>query len=413
MINVDGHVITINWGSTRGSANHLSLMGNRMEFEITGLTHTGENLGVHTNEIEVNGYLYSQGTITDAFINRIAIDSSEFYSILQRDIIVRENGSLEIINEDVIPTTNYRDFEVRAIEIEGYTHLVSRLINSSDQSGRIGEIEIIENIRNGYEINHYHFDMTNRISGTIWIDENEDGRLDDEEERKANFEVGILNLETEEYELITTNNLGEFILENILPGRYAVAILVDQEEFLKTEYRAEGVEEERASTGYIQTETMIVTESVEFLSEEYIRAWAWHYFLELAESERNIEVMHEIILDLIECERFDHMNIGLIEVEQPVEEPPVEEPPTEEPPVEDPPPAPRPPVPPVPPRPTPPVDPKDPPAAPSAPARPPVNTGDNTNMFIYIGLMATAAVGYGTYEVIRRVRKNKQIKTDE
>ena len=91
---------------------------------------------------------------------------------------------------------------------------------------------------------------TRIISGTAWLDSNENGQKDENEELLSGITVRILNTETNELlknsegnDLIaTTNNNGFYSLNNIPQGQYIVIFEYDTDMYMLTDYEKEGVD---------------------------------------------------------------------------------------------------------------------------------------------------------------------------
>ena len=91
-------------------------------------------------------------------------------------------------------------------------------------------------------------DETITISGVAWIDENEDGKRDDEEKLYSNMDVLLYDYSAQK--LIykdgvairaTTNEKGEYEFTNIAKGEYIVVFLYDNTTYSLTEYQKQGV----------------------------------------------------------------------------------------------------------------------------------------------------------------------------
>lgn len=83
----------------------------------------------------------------------------------------------------------------------------------------------------------------NTISGTIWIDENEDGEKGTAEERIRDVTVKLINADNEQQVETKTDEMGSYQFENLQAGRYMVAFEYDTTRYSATEYRKPGVSE--------------------------------------------------------------------------------------------------------------------------------------------------------------------------
>ena len=92
---------------------------------------------------------------------------------------------------------------------------------------------------------------TYRISGTVWYDENRNGTRDSNEELLSGIPVSIVDAETGKAVknsngdeiTATTDEKGEYILSDLLQGKYIVKFAYDNSKYAITEYRAQGADE--------------------------------------------------------------------------------------------------------------------------------------------------------------------------
>lgn len=93
-------------------------------------------------------------------------------------------------------------------------------------------------------------DATYKITGLAWLDSNNNGRRDDEENTLGNIEVMLVNSETGKIvtdsktgknKVQTTNEKGAYEFANIKSGKYLVVFLYDTVNYGVTTYKKEGV----------------------------------------------------------------------------------------------------------------------------------------------------------------------------
>ena len=102
---------------------------------------------------------------------------------------------------------------------------------------------------------------TRKIIGTIWKDLNKDGVKDVNEEKVQNVSVLLLdnktgNVALDSYNkelIVTTNENGSYMFNNVLPGRYSVIFFYDSMNYSPTEYHKQGVNEAINSDGIDRT----------------------------------------------------------------------------------------------------------------------------------------------------------------
>ena len=87
--------------------------------------------------------------------------------------------------------------------------------------------------------------INKKIFGTVWLDENKDGRLDNNEAKLSNIQVQAVNTSTGKViSQATTNDQGKYTLSNISKGTYTIIFEYDTNKYSLTEYSKEGVEDD-------------------------------------------------------------------------------------------------------------------------------------------------------------------------
>ena len=84
-----------------------------------------------------------------------------------------------------------------------------------------------------------------KLAGRVWMDENNDGRLDAEEETPAKLALEITDEKTGEvFDTLTTDRSGQFLCDWLIPGTYSVSYRMDENTDLPPEgdntFRKEG-----------------------------------------------------------------------------------------------------------------------------------------------------------------------------
>ncbi|MBO4816059.1 MAG: hypothetical protein J5507_03960 [Clostridia bacterium] len=85
------------------------------------------------------------------------------------------------------------------------------------------------------------------ISGTAWLDENEDGKRDPSEKTLGGINVKLLNLDNNVSTTATTSENGFYSISNVANGRYVAIFEYDNEKYVLTKYHAENIPESRNS----------------------------------------------------------------------------------------------------------------------------------------------------------------------
>ena len=89
---------------------------------------------------------------------------------------------------------------------------------------------------------------TYKIIGTAFYDKNKDGKKDDDEEGMANIVAKLCDISSQEIvSQVVTNNVGEYIFENVKPGDYYVKFEYDTTKYQLTDYKKQGVTADKNS----------------------------------------------------------------------------------------------------------------------------------------------------------------------
>ena len=104
-------------------------------------------------------------------------------------------------------------------------------------------------------------EKTYTISGTAWLDANEDGKRDQEEEKLGNIDVKLVNLQTNSVIATEkTDEEGYYAFSKISQGKYLVVFGYDTEKYVPTVYQADGVQDSQNSDVEIINTVMDGTE---------------------------------------------------------------------------------------------------------------------------------------------------------
>ena len=89
-----------------------------------------------------------------------------------------------------------------------------------------------------------------KITGTAWIDENRDGKRDNNEQTVSGIEVILLNkgatsivedIDSGEEKRVTTGTGGRYEFNNLTPGQYLVLFLYESSQYSLTDYQKENI----------------------------------------------------------------------------------------------------------------------------------------------------------------------------
>ena len=162
-------------------------------------------------------------TTTNEVVNNMILNAggSARITIKTEPVIIDEGDQVEITNSPSVTV------EGETIQINSLTHTI---IGTGGEDNPSGETRY-------------------RISGTAWVDENEDGRKDENETRLSGLRVTVIDQNTGNYvqnsngSIIetTTNDDGRYTLNNLPSGNYLVVVEYDTANYVLTTYRADGI----------------------------------------------------------------------------------------------------------------------------------------------------------------------------
>lgn len=160
---------------------------------------------------------------------------------------------IEIIaTADYLPDKNDKDIR-------------TKILLQSDTMEDIESNEVINTIEYNQNINHPDTPGTEdpnnpdnpdqpnryRITGTAWIDNNQDGKRDTSEETASGIKVYLLNksknsivedVNTGDRKITETSSTGKYEFSNLEPGQYVVIFVYDSSRYSLTTYQADGVD---------------------------------------------------------------------------------------------------------------------------------------------------------------------------
>lgn len=129
-----------------------------------------------------------------------------------------------------------------------------------------------DEIKNTIENDNIQNSNTYRISGVVWFDENRNGTRDSGEKLLSGIPVTIVDAKTGKAvknsmgnEIsATTDDNGEYILSDLIQGQYIVKFNYDNSQYVITEYRKQGINEELNSDAINTTENngVAITDSL-------------------------------------------------------------------------------------------------------------------------------------------------------
>ncbi len=182
--------------------------------------------------------------------------------LVQSNELPSGTTELEVKNKAILEEST-----LGTIESNEVTTIIKKDPNNKDEEQEGNEEENKDNNRNQY-----------MISGTAWIDENQNGIKDSIEEMLAGVPItlygedGKIAKDSDGNEITaTTSNDGSYTLSNINKGNYVVVFQYDNTNYTLTEYEKSGVEEERNSNvtaTKVNGKMVAVTDTIEITNKD-------------------------------------------------------------------------------------------------------------------------------------------------
>ena len=223
----EGEIITYNFSiknNGQNTANNIKIVDElpkEVYFEKATYTYASE-------EMEVN-YL-TDGKV-EILITRLGPGETVEIKIMAKAGLLPDKNDKEISNKISISANNFKGAETNTV-----TNIIE--YNSDLHEGEGGGQEPSDN--------RY------KITGTAWMDENSDGKRNDNEERLANIQVMLLNKDANsivrdpdsgEEKITTTRDDGTYEFNNLENGEYLVLFIYDSLNYNLTEYKKQGIDE--------------------------------------------------------------------------------------------------------------------------------------------------------------------------
>lgn len=214
--------IVTNSGNTRASIDIIDELPSELEFIKAEYVYDGSTMT--KNRLEDGKLVIS--------MDRIDPHKTVEVSIVARADYLTDTNDKEVRNKIILRAENMEDIESN--EVVNYIEHNSEIYHPGEGSDTPGQNE-----------NRY------RITGTAWIDGNQDGKRDDGEETVSGVQVYLLNqkqnsivqdVDTNEEKVTTTSENGRYEFTNLVPGQYVVVFVYDSSRYSLTEYQVEGVD---------------------------------------------------------------------------------------------------------------------------------------------------------------------------
>lgn len=184
--------------------------------------------------------------------------------------------SLSMVEQEI---ENY--VEISGINIDVQSNKVSfiiELLEDEDNPDNNNNNDNDDNNNNNDDNNDNNDNITYNISGLAWLDANNNGMQDVEETKIPNMQVWLINAETGDNTLKTTQEDGTYYFQDVKVGNYIVMFQYDTKKYTVTTYQKEGVPQS-INSDVIQegtvarTKTLIVdTKDLENIDAGFVEA---------------------------------------------------------------------------------------------------------------------------------------------
>ena len=222
--------------------------GDEVEYTIK-VSNTGDfdrTISIYdyiNNSLMNTKVLMNNKDITEKYLDDYDLQIENYNIKAKTDLNIKIKGTvgLSSYKEDEITNELIVKSPLGDAQSNTITYYVDRQNNSNEQGDSNGESNNGEN--NGGQSKPQIQNYT--IKGKAWIDSNEDGKRDDNEKAFKDITVRAINTQTEEVlsNTVTTGEDGSYEM-NLPEGKYIIAFLYNDEDYLVTTYQAKNVNED-------------------------------------------------------------------------------------------------------------------------------------------------------------------------
>ena len=209
--------------------------GEKVQFVVE--TESDNNY-IHQNNIHLS-------SLAEAKIRNLSLQTEEINHILKANL----DSNIERVEEEA---KKEAEEEAKNNGIEDYNGEYDNAepdLNDNENTENEGNESTVENneANTNRNDNLDNNSENGTISGTAWLDENEDGKRDANEKTLGGINVKLLNLENNTISSTKTSENGFYSISNISNGKYVAIFDYDREKYVLTKYQVEDSTESRNS----------------------------------------------------------------------------------------------------------------------------------------------------------------------
>lgn len=193
-----------------------------IHYEVNGISATKKVSGNKAPEITTSNI--NPGEEMNITVNALAKSLSGM-----QEMTVTNTGS--VISDTMTES-------IRSNEI---THIIEADVNKANNSNE----EAVENTgaTANTSLSNSNITKTYKITGTAWLDENEDGTRNDNEQKMSNVTARLVNSDTGVIvKSVTTDSKGDYVFSGVANGNYLIVFDYDTVKYTVATYQKAGVE---------------------------------------------------------------------------------------------------------------------------------------------------------------------------
>ena len=204
-----------------------------------------EGLTVRNIEYEVNG-IKSTKKVSGSkapVITATNINPGEEMDVTVKALAKSLDGMQEmtVTNSGAVVS----DTTVQAIKSNEITHIIEADTNkaSNNAEDKVENTGATAGASSSSSSNNGNITKTYKITGTAWLDENENGMRDDGEQKMSTVTARLVNADTGVIvKSITTDSNGDYVFAGVANGNYLIVFDYDTVKYTVTTYQKAGVE---------------------------------------------------------------------------------------------------------------------------------------------------------------------------